>query len=326
MTSLSGNHKIIPLAWGACASENNSDLKEFYHIIKNCINDATLINAFIMDEGPALNSSTKTEFPNAIIRNCYIHKKSNLQGKEKSLFSNLIFANTKTEFNTELDRFIKKNEYSEPEAEKLTNMMKSYSPLFSPVTTQDILTNGTCESINSILKQMDNSSIISYCDKLYDYMRTNIENMCEGSLHGYTHYYNKIINSYNCPISRSIKRIEKDANANTINVEEVINQVNYTFQVTKDQGVISCTCYKDKALSCGCVHIYKALQAFPDFGTFDKTVHNGYKVQHIQDFLKTLPPRTKTDDLTIDQEINFISKADRRKNKSRILCALDHNK
>ena len=326
LTTLSGNHKIIPLGWGACPSENNSDLQQFYQIIKNNIKDVKSIKSFIMDEGPALNSSTKTEFPDSIIRNCYIHKKSNLHGKEKTLFTNLLYAHNKTEFNCELDSFLQKNQYSSHEADKLRQMIESFSPLFTPVTTQDIRTNGTCESINSILKQIDNPSIITYCNKLYDYMRTNIENMCKNSNNGYTCYFNQILNSYIYPFFRMILSIERDTNSNTIIVEECINLVRYHFHVIKDNGKIKCSCYKDISLACGCVHIYKALEAFPDFGNFDDTIHPGYKTKYIEDFLQTLPPRTRVDNLIINKEIRFVSREDRRTNRSRIKCAIDHNK
>ena len=320
-TTCTGNHEIIPVAYGFCQSENSQDISSFLEIIKQNVPEDT-IKVFISDEGTGITSAIHNIFPHANHLNCYLHKKSHLHGKAKKIFERATFAKNKEEYNKiieDIDKNIPKEE-----REKLKKLCQEFSPLFYDDLTQGMITNGICESINSILKREKNHTILDELNCLYDILRTKCEDIPFTG--DYTQYIKEIKTQFITPVN-SICQVCRKGKSKKVDIIEKTNSQTYKFTVIKENDRINCTCNWSKHMGCGCQHIYHVLHMYTDLGNYNQTIHPGYTKEAIAEFQQSLPERINPDDLRINPKHKAIVKRNMKRYKGRRnKCAIDYNK
>ena len=320
-TTCTGNHEIIPIAYGFCPSENCEDISDFLEVIKRNIPEQA-IKVFISDEGQGIKAAIRNTFPKSKHMFCYIHKKSHLHGKAKRIFERATNAKNKEDYNSIISDI---SSLPQDEQEKLRLLCEKYSPLFNENLTQCIITNGICESINSTLKRDKNNTILDDLDLLYDTLRTKCENI--PFVGQYTEFIDTIKRSFIAPANSEIVSISKKDRSNKVDVCETINLQDFRFTVIKMQDSFKCSCYWNKHMGCGCRHIFHTLNKYHELGSFDQTIHPGYRKEVIVNFQESLPERMIPENLRINpNHKSYLIRNMKKYKGKRSRCSLDYNK
>ena len=320
LATYTGTHDILVLGFGYCPRESSTHIGPFLNLLKKNVNEK-VIQAFMSDEGGAILKSIKEIFPNAIRRNCLIHKKSHLNKDERNLLTMTYYAPTTIEFQSILSNYFIKRNYPLKDKKKLKETMQRYSPLYRTAPTQGVSTNGACETVNSILKCNNSDSIIDYMRTLYFKIRNTLFNMPSKCNDEHTKWLDNQIEQYAYKSSKH-DIVSINQQGNIVTVSDKIRGKVHKFTVSIEQDQITCSCKQSEEMLFGCYHIFYVLKNTDR--NFEETIHDCYKTENIKEFVSSLPEPVDLDNLQLNKRIIAPEKNRRKGNGKRHKCQIDY--
>ena len=224
--------------------EHEASKEELLYLLDNITDKETeeqsVIKCFMSDSGGAILKSEKDTIPHVPRKKCAVHQEKHLNSKEVTLMYSIINAANLQECKRLLNKYFEKN----PTVDKIkmTKKMMRNSRFVSPRITQDINTNGACESINSILKRESFNGILSYIIALYDYEYNELLEMKKYIKNDMSVFVYDNITEYMKIGHLNVERIS----SNIAHVSQMINGKLFNFVVTKRGDSIDCTCNREK--------------------------------------------------------------------------------